>query len=160
MAPYEGKRKTRCNLDHGSSLKSHSSAEPPPSTRIQELMKLHFETKFQPLPAIEKNATPTGSNDELTDDEDDSIGDWEGFSERDASLVEVVHQGPDVLTESSLDPKELRVFMVGACSQYSGKLLTSFFSRISHLYQARTHLKSSYLGHTKKTPMTLWRKPI
>ena len=159
MTPYEGKRKTRGNLGHGNGLESHSSAEPP-SNRIQELMKLHFETKFQPLPAIENVATPTESNDELTDDGDDSIGDWEGFPEIDADLVEVVQQGPEVITESSLDSKELRVFMVGAYLQYFGIFLISFCSRTNHLYQAKIHLMSSHLCHTKEIPKTLWRKPI
>ena len=111
MASSKGKRKRRVDLDNEDSLKLALSAEPP-SNRLQELLKLHFETQFEPLPALEDALVPPEVPEEPADSDDASDADWEGLSDEEFDAIEVVHSALQSKCDASLNAHELKTFMV------------------------------------------------
>ncbi|KUJ13068.1 uncharacterized protein LY89DRAFT_592510 [Mollisia scopiformis] len=107
MAPTLGKRKREvANLSNKSPRISSDERE---ETELdaQEIFRRHFEAQFQPLPIIPKPKTVV----EELDDEQDEQSDWDGISDGDENVVQVVEHTDTQLRISAMSKEELKAFM-------------------------------------------------
>jgi len=114
MTSIIGKRKRR--RTEGESQVEGAAAEQD-AAALQELLRKHFEAKFEPLEVKTKAADAFIFRAVEAEIQEEEASDWTGLSEDDGEEVEIIvhdakHQA-DTVTGS-----ELRAFMVRSCAIY------------------------------------------
>ena len=117
MTSYLGKRKRRHDIDVEDDL-ILSKDGIDRSIQYQYLLKFHFETTFDPLPEYKHPQRLDESFAEITDGESECTTDWEGLSENESNVVEIVQHDTAEADKATASRKELRTFMVADPSMH------------------------------------------
>lgn len=109
-----GKRKRRSEVTEDEATPA-SAADEEASTKLQALLRKHFEAKFEPLP--ESRPLPVDDVGVVGDFSDESnVSEWEGLSDEGESHAEVVEHTTSIALRDEMSKEELKLFMVRAVS--------------------------------------------
>ena len=111
MVPMLGKRKRRERVSSPSDVTE--SPEDGDSPDLHSLFRQHFEANFKPLEDLRLPQAPQG-NPMATPDPSEPNSDWEGLSDTDNDLVEVVEHAIPRSSTPELTKKDVKNFMVKA----------------------------------------------
>jgi hypothetical protein len=75
----------------------------------QEIFRRHFEAQFKPLPVTQKPAKPV---EEEVEDESEDTSDWDGISDNEENVVQVVEHTDAKSRMAAMSKEELKSFMV------------------------------------------------
>lgn len=86
-------------------------------SELHKIFRKHFEAEFEPLPEARPVAITLTEEEEPEDDDGDaSAAVWEGLSDEDKPVAELVQYNTSQTTMPEMTSEEYRTFMVYLCA--------------------------------------------
>ena len=110
MAIKSGKKKRRSQLDD-EAAEGGQLSDDIKDADLQALFRKHFETHFKPLPDTHRALVlPVGDTEE--GNEGESMSDWEGLSDENEPVTELIQYTAPWTAKPELTREESKIFMV------------------------------------------------